>query len=486
MLKTELRPYQDEAARIACAYDGFALFPEQRTGKCLIALAVVDRYRPDALVIVCPKKAVLTWEDELEKHLEVDWDCEIYIVTYQEPVKNKELRGHYYKWSKDWVTSGKTLMVIADEAHMIKKPGTAQSRFVRTLGKRARARLALTGTPIDKGYEQFWAVFDFIQHKVAFGTYEDFKNRYVLFEEQEHRGRKHPVIVGYQREKEILEIIDKYSYRITFNEARKSMGKKPVKIQKKKVYFDLTKKSREFYREMEEELTVFINGMDIEAALPVTKPQKLQQICGGFLLHQVRVPGQKKRRRIVVPIGHEKITKLMDLCSGLGSKKVVICCRFTHEIEAIRAAFDEFGWTHKEISGQSEWDGEFDVDFVILQVKSGLGFDLSDSNTYVFYSWDHSYITFEQARMRIMNMETTEWVNYYFLMARDSIEDEYYEAPIRKKDFSTLVLDKYRKEKAKKRSGAVRKGARRIRKAYPHHHTPEGGQTELSYEEARN
>jgi hypothetical protein len=64
-----------------------------------------------------------------------------------------------------------------------------------------------------------------------------------------------------------------------------------------------------------------------------------------------------------------------------------------------------------------------------------------------------------------MNMEETEQVNYHFLMARDTIEEEYYEAISRKKDFSALVLDKYRKTKAAKRRRATRKAARRVRQA---------------------
>ncbi len=482
MIKTQLRPYQREAVDAALQFDGFAFFSEQRTGKCLPSIAVIDHHKPDAVVIICPKKASDTWYSELKLHLELDWSCEIYIVTYQAPVKNLRIRAYWYKWSTDFVKEGNTLLVIADESHYIKKPGSAQSRFVRTLGKRAHWRLALTGTPADKGYEHYWATFDFIQNKTAFGTYEEFKERYVIYEQRERRdGRQYPVLLGYQNEDELLEIIHKYSYRITFNEARRAMGKKPVRVHKRKVYFDLNKKSRSLYDELERELVVTINGLRIESPLPVTNVQKLQQICGGFLLHQTRMPGSRKKTRVVVEVGDEKLTALMQILSGIGTEKVVICCRFTHEIEAIRKLFDEFEWTHKEISGSSEWDGKFDTDFVILQVKSGLGFDLSESNTYVFYSWDHSFISFEQSRFRIQNMETTVQVNYYFLIARDTVEEEYYQAIARKKEFAQLVLDKYRKKKdaretdqqtekhrkkkVPQRSGAVRKGARRIRKA---------------------
>jgi hypothetical protein len=207
-----------------------------------------------------------------------------------------------------------------------------------------------------------------------------------------------------------------------------------------------------------------IGELTVGAPLPVTLPQKLQQVCGGFLLHQERIPGQRKRTRTIIPCGTEKLDRMMALLSGFGQERAVICCRFTHEIDAIADKFEEFGWTYKIIDGRNEWDGEFDVDFVILQVKSGLGFDLSQANAYIFYSWDYSWITFDQSRFRIMNMETTNWVYYYFMMAEDTIEDDYYEAVAKKKDFAELVLDRYRKEKVQERRGTARRGARRVRK----------------------
>jgi superfamily II DNA or RNA helicase len=463
VIRTELRPYQREAVAAALPFDGFALFPEQRTGKCLISLAIVDERKPEVLILLCPKKALKTWEEQLEEHLDNDWGCEIYIITYQEPVKDMQLRKEWYAETLKWKKQGVEMMIIADEAHMIKKPGAAQSRFARTLAKRCIWKLALTGTPADKGFEQYWAVFDFIGKNEIFGTYGSFKERYVIYEEHERRdGRTYPVLVGYNYEEELLEIIHEYSYRITFNEARVAMGKSPVRIRRKKVRFDLNRKSRHIYEELRKDMETTIDDLTIGVPLPVTLPQKLQQVCGGFLLHQERIPGQKKRKRIVVPVGTEKLDKLMGLLSGFGQEKVVICCRFTHEIEAIADEFDAFNWTYKIISGQHEWDMQFDVDYVILQVKSGLGFDLSEANTYVFYSWDHSHITFEQARFRIMHMENTDWVKYFFMMANDTIEDEYYEAVARKKDFSTLVLDRYRKKGNRRRT--ARKGARRIRK----------------------
>lgn len=428
-------------------HDGFCIFSEQRTGKCLPALMLVDERKPDVTIILCPKQVEGTWKEQLAEHLEIDWDGEVHIITYQSPVKDLQLRKYWYKWSLEFKKHGGTLMLIADEAQYLKKPGSAQSKFARTLAKRAKWRLAITGTPADKGYEQYWAVMDFIQHNKVFGTYKEFKDEFCIYTTMERRdGRAYPVLTGYRRKIFLRKTIRKWGYRITFDEAREAMGRKPVIIRRKKVYFDLEPKTRHIYEEMKYDMQVTLDDIEIPAVLPVTLIQKLQQICGGFLLHQSRVPGVRKRQRMVIPVGEEKMLKLLQICSGLNGR-VVICCRFSHEIAAIRAKFTEMDWTHKEISGQEAWDGKFNVDFVILQVKSGVGFDLSKSNTYVFYSWDHSYITFEQSRFRIMSMAHTKQVNYYFLMARDTCEDEYYDAVNKKKDFATLVLDKHRQER---------------------------------------
>ncbi len=448
MILTELREYQREARDAAIQHRGFALFPEQRTGKCLISLAVVDHHKPDVLLIIAPKKAVLTWETEIDLHLDIDWDCEVYILTYQEPVKNKKLKQQWYRYSKELVEHGGTFMVIADEAHMIKKPGTAQSTFVRTMGKRGTWNLALTGTPIDKGYEQFWAVFDFINKGEIFGTYGSFKDRYCVYEQRRGHVKKWTELVGYQNTEEIDAVIAAYTYRVTFNQARKAMGKKPVRIHRKRAMFPLTEKSQELYDEFTAELEVTIDDLEsgdqvtVEADLPITLIQKLQQICGGFLLHQVRIPGKTKRKRMVIKTGEEKIDRLMQICSGVPDEKIIVCCRYKHEIAAIREQFDDFGWSYKIVDGSNEWDGVFDTDFVIMQVRSGIGFDLSEAATIVFFSWDHSYITFEQSRFRVMNMETSTKVKYIFLIAEGTIEEDYYEAVSRKKDFAQLVLDR--------------------------------------------
>ena len=81
---------------------------------------------------------------------------------------------------------------------------------------------------------------------------------------------------------------------------------------------------------------------------------------------------------------------------------------------------------------------------IILQVQSGEAIDLSAANTYIYYSWNESLINYEQARFRVQAFDT-EQVNYWYLMARDTVDEIKFEAVVKKKDLATLVCDHYRR-----------------------------------------
>lgn len=61
---------------------------------------------------------------------------------------------------QDWLQKLKWNLIVLDEAQAIKNPGTQQTRAVKTLS--GRARIALTGTPVENRLSDLWSLFDFI------------------------------------------------------------------------------------------------------------------------------------------------------------------------------------------------------------------------------------------------------------------------------------------------------------------------------------
>jgi non-specific serine/threonine protein kinase len=59
-----------------------------------------------------------------------------------------------------WIESHSWDLAILDEAQAIKNPNTRQTKAVKKL--RTRARIALTGTPVENRLGDLWSIFDFI------------------------------------------------------------------------------------------------------------------------------------------------------------------------------------------------------------------------------------------------------------------------------------------------------------------------------------
>jgi len=445
MLKTSLRGYQAEGVRRAMEHDGFGLTSEQRTGKTLMSLAIIDLRKPDLVLIITTKKGVDEWNRQIGHHLEVDWPCEIIVSNYEAYSHSSDNRRRTKRRLKAAYEEGFSTFVVCDEAHRIKKRGTRQSRFVRGLADHATYRLALTGTPIAQGLQDAWALFDFLQPGALEHTWAEFSARYLKLggfrvEDRANPGRtKGTKVVGYRNVKRFDRIFQKYTYRQTFTEARKKEGLGVPKIYRRKHYLQLNPESRRIYSELEEELETFVQDRVISTPIVLTLVMKLQQVTGGYLLDRE----WNEEDPLVIRIGQEKLEKLNLLLNDIDGK-VVICARFRHELDVIEELVSKRGLTYKRIAGGTTFDGKFDTDVIVLQIQSGIAIDLSVSNTYIFYSWDFSYINYEQSRFRVLSFDTKQ-VNYHYLVAKGTVDEDILESLSKKKDLATLVCDRYRR-----------------------------------------
>jgi non-specific serine/threonine protein kinase len=59
-----------------------------------------------------------------------------------------------------WMARRRWELVVLDEAQAIKNPGARQTRAVKAIG--GRARIALTGTPVENRLGDLWSLFDFL------------------------------------------------------------------------------------------------------------------------------------------------------------------------------------------------------------------------------------------------------------------------------------------------------------------------------------
>lgn len=462
MILTELRSYQREALDRALAHQGFALFPEQRTGKCLVSLALVDKRKPDVLVIVCPKKAIRVWREQIKEHIQFDWKCEKTIIHYEALCRDaKDRRWWRKRFRETW--ADKSVFIIVDEGHRIKGRGSMQSRMLRSLGRLSTWRLLLTGTPVDKIREDSWAIFDFVEPGVLGDTWEEFCDDYLQMGKAKGKhGKFYNTVTGYRNGKRFKRLFHEYSFRITLREAQKSSGRRPYVVRRRVVRFDLKPETRRVYNELETELKTEVRKKKVSTPLVVTLVAKLQQLTGGYLIHTEQVydregipvltaRGSPKIIKTIIPVGREKLVELVKLIKAFPRrKKLVICVQYRHEIERIGRQIEKLGRSWKRLSGGEYFDGRFDTDCILMQIRSGEAVDLARARTFIMYSWDFSNISHEQAKFRILAFKSRR-VDYIYLMANNTVDEQIYQAVRKKRSLARIVIDKHRRRRRKSR-----------------------------------
>ena len=176
-LKGTLRPYQRAGTRwmhmLANLGLGACLADDMGLGKTIqvLSLLLVEKAMGQPSLLVAPASLLGNWAAEIEKFApgltfaivhpsamppdqvkqftpELAADFDLVITSYGSLLRLPALTGTSWRF------------VILDEAQAIKNPAARQTKAAKAL--RAKARIALTGTPVENHLGDLWSIFDFI------------------------------------------------------------------------------------------------------------------------------------------------------------------------------------------------------------------------------------------------------------------------------------------------------------------------------------
>src|SRR5690606_19072856 len=186
----------------------------------------------------------------------------------------------------------------------------------------------------------------------------------------------------------------------------------------------------------------------VSAANVLTELLRLQQVAGGWVTTD---DGR------TVQVGTEKLDACMDLLEDLlahADRKITVFCRFVPEIRAVLDACRKAGIAAEGLYGETKERGELVRRFqeeaeprvLVIQIQTGgLGITLHRADTAVFYSTGWSLADYEQAKARIQRSgQTAEKVQYFHLLAKDTVDERIMQALAEKRDLSRMVVDEWR------------------------------------------
>ena len=344
--------------------------------------------------------------------------------------------------------------IICDESHRIARRTSKQSKALWYLSRRVKSeyRGILTGTPIEGDELDLWAQFRFLNPKLLGSSWVTFSRR----------NCRKTGYMGYKRKlkkhkiKWFYNTIKPYVFQIETRDAVEIPPEIDMFID-----FELTGKAKKAYQELEDQFYTKYEDTEVLTRIAIVNMLRLQQLTGGFL-----DSGEE-----VIKLEQNKLLTLMDFIEDYPiEKKLVICCRFTAEIDALTAALSKKRKVGVLDGRTKKKDRGIWVDFQTKKVPhiyitqeraGGLGIELFAADTLLFFSTTYSYIDYEQIRRRVCRpgqTKTTKFIHFHGLNTIDkdifySVQHKHYTADSVMHQLKRRKTIMAKKDKKSKKSG---------------------------------
>ncbi|MFC9676894.1 SNF2-related protein [Streptomyces sp. NPDC056949] len=445
-LAAGLRDYQVRGlnwlARMTSLGLGACLADDMGLGKTitLIALHLHRQTAPETAaptLVVCPTSLMGNWQREIEKFapgtpvrrfhggrrsLDDLAAGEFVLTTYGTMrLDAAQLAG------ADWG------MVVTDEAQHVKNPHSATAKELRTIG--ARARVALTGTPVENNLSELWAILDWATPGLL-GKLGTFRTRYARAVEE----GKDPAAA--QR---LSQLVRPFLLR-----RRKSdpgiAPELPPKTETDRAV-SLTTEQTGLYEAVVRETLAEISGADgiARRGLIVKLLTGLKQICNHpaqFLKEEApRIPGRSGKLELLDELLD---TILSEDASVLVFTQYVQMGRLIEQHLAARGVASQFLHGGTPIAAREAMVGRFqegEVPVFLLSLKAaGTGLNLTRAEHVVHYDRWWNPAVEAQATDRAYRIGQNRPVQVHRLIAEGTIEDRIADMLVRKRELADAVL----------------------------------------------
>jgi SNF2 family DNA or RNA helicase len=449
--KFKTPPYKHQLTALEKSWnkETYAYFMEMGTGKTKVLIDNVailyDKGKINAALIVAPKGVVKTWyEQELPTHLpnhiqnvtilwqpnftkkyqenldslfELGEDLHILIMNVEALSTDKGV-----KFVSKFLNAHKTLMAI-DESTTIKNQAAKRTKNIISLGKYAKYRRIMTGSPITKNPLDLFSQSEFLDPWLLnFDSFYAFRNRYAKMKNMYLRDRTIQVVDVFQNLGELSEKVKGFSYRVLKEDCLDLPPKNFIKR-----YVTLTADQKRIYEQMKKEAMAFLNGKVTTTMTVLTQLMRLHQItCGHFTADDGSTQAVESNR----------LNELMSILEETDGKAIIWANYQLSVGEIVQRIVKEYGkdsYVHYYglTSQEDRQDNirKFQNDpkcrFLIGTPQTGgYGITLTQANTVIYYSNGYDLEKRLQSEDRAHRIGQKKNVTYIDLIAEDTVDEK--------------------------------------------------------------
>ena len=443
----------------------FAYFMEMGTGKTKVLIdnmsMLYDKGKVDGALIIAPKGVIKTWyEQELPAHLpnhienvtvlwqanitkgqqekleslfEIETALHILIMNVEALSTDKGV-----KFAAKFLNSHKVIMAI-DESTTIKTPTAKRTKNIIDLGKSAKYKRIMTGSPVTKNPLDLYSQCEFLDpYLLDFTSYYAFRNRYAEMKTMHLRGRSIQVVDEFKNLGELSDTVKTFSERILKEDC---LDLPPKNFTKRHII--LTSEQRKAYDQMKKAAMAVLNGKVTTTMTVLTQLMRLHQItCGHFTADDGSVQ----------LIENNRIKELMNVLEETEGK-AIIWANYQRDITNIiqnivkvygpGSVVDYYGLTPQEERQDNikKFQNDENCRFIVGTTQTGgYGITLTQANTVIYYSNGYDLEKRLQSEDRAHRIGQTKSVTYVDLIAEDTVDEKIVKALRDKINIASEVL----------------------------------------------
>ena len=465
--KFKTKPYKHQMTALEKSWNkqNFAYFMEMGTGKTKVLIdnmsMLYDKGKVDGALIIAPKGVIKTWyEQELPAHLpnhienvtvlwqanitkgqqekleslfETETDLHILIMNVEALSTDKGV-----KFAAKFLNSHKVIMAI-DESTTIKTPTAKRTKNIIDLGKYAKYKRIMTGSPVTKNPLDLYSQCEFLDpYLLDFTSYYAFRNRYAEMKTMHLRGRSIQVVDEFKNLGELSDTVKTFSERILKEDC---LDLPPKNFTKRHII--LTSEQRKAYDQMKKAAMAVLNGKVTTTMTVLTQLMRLHQItCGHFTADDGSVQ----------LIENNRIKELMNVLEETEGK-AIIWANYQRDITNIiqnivkvygpGSVVDYYGLTPQEERQDNikKFQNDDNCRFIVGTTQTGgYGITLTQANTVIYYSNGYDLEKRLQSEDRAHRIGQTKSVTYVDLIAEDTVDEKIVKALRDKINIASEVL----------------------------------------------
>ena len=443
MYKYKTKPFEHQRqSLIEGAFPfNFAYFMEMGTGKTKVAIDnaayLFQKEEIEFVFVIAPNSVYRNWKKEIDFHCPIESNIYIWKVTKDKTFKidpkkitfilmNVEALSHASgkKWLEyKLLKHGKTSMIILDESTTIKNLKASRTKAIIKLGKLAKYRRILTGSPITKSPLDLFSQCAFLDKKLlGYENYTVFKSRYAVMYSIERGGYNIQIPKYYVNLEELEYKLKNFSYRVR----KKDCLDLPPKMYVQR-HVELPEEQRKAYEQLKASALIVLKNDEVSYNNKLTELLKLQQVANGFV--------KTNDGKIVDFKSNAKLKELMSILEE-SEDKCIIWANYVHNIEMIKKKLEEtygkdsvvsiYGKDSVEVRNDSveKFQHNDRCRFLVGNpTVGGYGLTLTAARYVIYFSNSYNLEVRQQSEDRAHRYGQTSQVTYIDLIATDTIDE---------------------------------------------------------------